>query len=221
MTARAYASIDDVLALMETQPQATKQPRIETLLTVSAEEINRAIRRDYFRHPVEGEETRYLAVPLVGDDQIHVHGGIVSLSGIEYSNDDGATWTGYESGVWTLTGASPYNFERIEGEPYFHIVLNATAFSSGFATVPWGYRALRATGVFGWDPVPSALVEANAERARQLLYGEGTYAGSVPGLQEYSPVEYAQPLVSVRYTHVYYNFVQAERQRFRFCRTGF
>ena len=221
MTARAYASIDDVLALMETQPKATKQPRIETLLTVSAEEKPRHPAR-LLPPPGAGRgEPRYLAVPLVGDDQIHVHGGIVSLSGIEYSNDDGATWTGYESGVWTLTGASPYDFEHIEGEPWFHIVLNATAFSSGFATVPGLPRALRATGVFGWDPVPAALVEANAERARQLLYGEGTYAGSVPGLQEYSPVEYAQPLVSVRYPHVYYNFVQAERQRFRFCRTGF
>jgi len=212
----AYASIDDYNAILETPiaPDSAKAARIIDLLDVAAEEVNAECGRDFFRHPTTGTET--FTVDGHGGTTLHFHDGLISLDLLEYSEDLGVTFTEFASGDWSLRGDDySSTAPALDGEPYFHVVLSPA--STTRTSFPRGQSVLRATGARGWTAAPRRLVEANAQRARQLAYGDQTYSGGLPGPEEVNPYGFAQPFVSFRWPQVVWNFMRAHNRRFIPC----
>ncbi len=212
----AYASLDDYNAILTTEvaPGTPKAARIIDLLEVAAEEINAECGRDFFRHPTTGTET--FTVDGHGGSILHFHEGLISLDLLEYSDDRGVTFTEFATGDWSLRGDDySSTAPALAGEPYFHVVLSPA--STTRTSFTRGQSVLRLTGARGWNVGPRRLVEANAQRARQLAYGDNTYSGSVPGPEDLNPYDYAQRLVSFRWPQVVWNFIRAHNRRFIPC----
>jgi len=206
----AYALIDDLLALFETEPKAARQPRLESLLETARDELNRELGGlDYFRHPTSGSRT--WVVDGSGCDLLHQHRGLAEVTTVEISLDYGATYIALESTdwetIWDMTGEE----EPPDGEPWFHIRLLPYA---TFRAFPKGPRTVRLTGASGWPVIPQALVEGNANRARQLAFADASYQGTVP-----ADDAYGQPIVTTRWPDVTWKFIQRESRRFAMCET--
>lgn len=210
----SYAGIADVLALFETTPLPAKQARLATLLGVATNEIiTECGGRDYFLHPSDGSSEAWFADTSRtrrgrdGRPFICAHYGIVSLEQLEFSQDQGGTYAVVDEDDYVLRGDDPDSAEPPPaGEPYFHILLTGTG---TVTSVPRGTNLVRPTGIRGWPAIPSVLVEATAERARQLAYADPSYSGNVPGEDAYG----GGPL-PMRWPQTLYNFLTAERHRF-------
>jgi hypothetical protein len=203
-TSDAYASLEDVLALFNTPVKEARHSRLESLLATTAEEINEELGRDYFRHPaVSGTETRTFNNARYGS-VICVHSGVVSLDSLEVRAGPTST---YETVDPTDIQLEPLNPDL--GRPYDHIRLLGVVSRLVF---PVGSAGLRATGVFGWATPPKALVEANAERTRQIYSMDGSYSGSAVG-----PDEYGAPRPFTPLPDVLYRFMRRETERYLGC----
>lgn len=212
----AYASLDDYNAILETKLMAgsPKAARIEDLLVVAAEELIAECGRDFLRHPTSGSET--FTIDGQGGNVLHFHEGLVGVDLLEYSDDRGASYIEFASGDWSLRGVDySSSSAALPGEPYFHLVLNPL--STTRTSFPRGQNVIRITGARGWAFPPRRLVEANAQRARQIAYGDATHAGSLPGPEEMNPYDYAQRLVSFRWPDVAWNFIRSHNRRFIPC----
>lgn len=207
----SYATLAKLLSLWETSPPSDpdRLVRLGSILGNAATEINKELRRDYFRHPTTGTAT-WTVDTNRRTDLLHQHGGIVSASLVEITTD-GTTYTELESTDWVLRGSNPRSEATLDGEPWFHVVLNPHGSLRQF---PIGLAAVRLTGANGWDAPPTDLVEANAQRARQVAYADISFSGSAPGGQD----QYGQSMTSDRwFTTMLWNFMKRERMRFRTC----
>lgn len=210
-----YASLEEVLATFETPiTNSRKIARLASLLgTATAQVIEACGHRDYFQHPVTGSAT--WTVDGDGGDTLHLHEGLVSLSLLELSFNGGLTYVAVDAADYVLRGDSPYVAEPIpDGEPAFHV--RFTGFGKYVTFVPT-IRAVRLTGVRGWPSIPSALVEATAQRDRQLAFASAGYSGGDAG----GPDEYGRVSPTDRFwPQSLYNFLQAEHSRFMACHMG-
>lgn len=204
----AYAVINDLLALFETQPKPARQPRLESLLETATQEINGELGYDYFRHPTTG--TRTWTVNGDGRGILHLHQGIVELTAVEISLDRGLTYTALEATDWGPGWDAESTDDPPEGEPWFHLRILPS--SMDYRTFPSGFATVRLTGASGWPAIPLPLVEGTATRARQLAFGDSTYEGSVP-----SQDEFGRPTVTARWPDATWKFMQREKQRFMPC----
>lgn len=216
----SYADLGRLLRLFETRPNASRYPRLASLLRIATAQVIEACgHRDYFPHPTTGTAAWYVNGPLSprrswNDRRIlHVHEGITSLTGLEISQDQGGSYTSVVSTDYVLRGDDPESSEPIPaGEPYFHVVFTGLG---SIVSFPQGVNVIRPTGIRGWPAVPEALVEATVQRARQLAYAEGSYSGSQAGGQD----EYGRPVTTDRFwPQSLWNFLQAEHSRFMGCR---
>jgi len=210
-----YATPHDVLATFETEiVQPRKIARLASLLTTATSQVIEACgHRDYFEHPATGTAT--WTVDGDGGDTLHIHEGLVSLSLLELSFNGGLTFVPVDASDYVLRGDSPLVAEPIpDGEPAFHV--RFTGFGKYVTFVPT-IRAARLTGVRGWPAIPSALVEATAQRVRQLAFASAGYSGGDAG----GPDEYGRISPTDRFwPQSLYNFLQAERSRFMACHMG-
>ncbi len=231
----AYAGLDDVLATFEsTITDPKKLQRMAGLLTTATNQVIEACgHRDYFRHPASGVTT--WVVDGDGSDTLHIHEGLVRLDLLELSFNGGLTYVpvgGLPGSLsvpsdYVLRGDSPYVSEPIIGEdtyasgippsteatvePYFHV--RFTGFGKYVTFVPT-VRAARLTGVRGWPAIPAALVEATAQRVRQLEFGSAGYSGGAAGGED----QYGRVSSTDRFwPQSMYNFLQAEHSRFMAC----
>jgi hypothetical protein len=209
-----YASIDDVLATFETPIiDPRKIARFAGLLiTATNQVIQECGGRDYFRHPETwfGSVGRTFRPRGVYDyGLLHEHGGITSLTSLEVSQDLGGSFTVVPSGDYVLRGADPdSSAPPPAGEPFFHVVFTGIGTVQG---LPRGVNVIRPTGVRGWPAIPPALVEATAQRVRQLAFASAGYSGGDAG----GPDEYGRISPTDRFwPQSLYNFLQAERERF-------
>lgn len=205
----SYATIEQALAHFETDLPPARAARLGTLLEVATGQVNEQLRTrvDYFRHSTE---TWTLDVNR-RSDVLHCHDGLVSVETVEYSTDGGDTYTELEADEWVLRGANPRSSARTPAdEPSFHILLTG----SGLRSFPPGLSAARITGVPGWPSIPTPLVEATAQRARQLLDAEASYSGSAAGGLD----QFGRPATTDRFwPQSLWNFLKAEGSRFRAC----
>ena len=209
----AYASIDDLLPLFETPPKDTRRPRLEGLLEVATSElIGECGGRDYFRHPTAGSRT--WTIDGEGGDVLHLHEGLIEISLLEISLDGGQSFIELDPAHYQLLGARYLEGELPgDGEPYFHVRLRPPPIGL-YGCFPRGQSVIRPTGATGWATAPRVLVEATAERARQLAYADPSYSGSLPGPDEYS--EGGQG-ASDRWPQLLWNWLRNERLRFYAC----
>lgn len=196
---RSYASLDQALALFETQPNVTRQRRLATALGTATDELIAELSgRDYFRHPAAGVSTWSPGPYDVDGSVLHVHTGIISV--------DTLTLNGTATTAYRLTGSAPgQGLDPAGNEPAFHIELTSGRF-------PRDPALTAVTGARGWPAIPSALAEACAARARQIVYADPSYAGVVPG-----PPEYSGAVMTERWPQVLYRFMQREKARFVAC----
>ncbi|MBV9487177.1 MAG: hypothetical protein JO246_14095, partial [Frankiaceae bacterium] len=67
----------------------------------------------------------------------------------------------------------------------------------------------------GWPAVPETLIEATAQRARQLAWAEGSFSGSQAGGMD----EFGSPAPTDRFwPQSTYNFIARQASRFNGCR---
>jgi hypothetical protein len=213
--APAYATLDDVLKFFQTPPKTERQERLQDLLASAADELNDELKRDFFRHPTTGEHTwtvdgRGWCPMGAGAEILCLHRGVVSLSLVEISYDYGVTFTELAATDWALQWGAFDSEAPPEGEPYFHLALLV---SGAYRTFPRGRGTVRLTGAEGFDTPPRALVEGNAERARQLAAADPLYAGTVSS----PPDEGGLPSVSTRWPDLTYRFIERWRRRFYAC----
>jgi hypothetical protein len=206
----AFAATDDLLALFETEPTgARKLNRLDALLEIAADELRGELGqgREFLRNPTEGERT-WLA-DGDGGNLLHVHAGIVSLSLVEISIDYGLTFFALAETDWTLQWDAYSSDEPPAGEPSFHVRIRPY---SSYPVFPRGKATVRLTGATGYPAVPPALIEGNAERARQLAFADGSYEGNVA-----SDDGYGRPTVTNRWPDVTWKFIKRESDRFYAC----
>jgi hypothetical protein len=200
---QTYATLARTLALFETQPNAARQARLSTALgTATNELIEELGGRDYFRHPISGTETWSPSRLHIDGPVIHCHGGVLALASVSI---DGTALgvTEYE-----LTGSSP-DAPLNASDPPFHIVL-----TNRRARWPADPSRITIVSARGWASIPSALAESCAARARQIVYGDASYSGSMPGADEYNA---GGGFVNERWPQVLWRFMARERNRFAAC----
>jgi hypothetical protein len=205
----AFATIDDLLARLDTTPSDKKQTRLEDALEVAADELRDELRGlgEFVPNPATGERT--WTVDGEGGSVLHQHGGIISLSLVELSFDYGLSFVTLATTDWLLSSGLVDVDSPPTGEPYFHLHLLR------YGSWPWfprGKATVRLTGVTGWPAPPRALVEGNAARARQIAYGDPSFEGSIP-----APEGFGAPTVSNHWPDVTWRFLNRQRDRFYAC----
>lgn len=215
VSAAAYADLGDLLGVFQTSitgaasGDARKLTRLNDLLvTVTDELVRECGGRDYFRHPASGTES--WLQDGAGESILHVHEGIISLTTVEISFDQGISFLPVDASFYELRGSDPAKVGPIPaGEPYFHIRLQP------FGPYPLflrGRSVVRLTGVRGWSSVPAALREGTVQRARQIAYNDPSYGGAIPG-----PDEMGVGGAPERWPQITYHFLQAQTHRFIAC----
>lgn len=215
VSAAAYATLGDLLGVFTTaisgaaSGDARKLGRLNSLLvTVTDELIRECGGRDYFRHPATGTEA--WLQDGNGTDTIHVHEGIVSLTKLEISFDQGQSFLEVDPSFYELRGSDPAKVGPIPaGEPFFHVRLLPYG---PYPLYLRGKSTVRMTGVHGWSTIPTALREGNVQRARQIAYNDPSYGGNIPG-----PDEMGVGGAPERWPQITYHFLQAQTHRFIAC----
>jgi hypothetical protein len=214
----SYATLDRLLGMFNTRPaNVARIARLGQLLGTATQQLIEACGgRDYFMHPSSGVATPWYASQNASRrDRLGIlcaHDGIVSIDTLETS-DPGGSFATVTAGDYVLRGEDPYSDAPVPaGEPYFHVVFTGLGSTSTF---PRGTNLIRPTGVRGWATVPETLVEATAQRARQLAWAEGSYSGSQAGGQD----EFGSPAPTDRFwPQSTYNFIARQASRFNGCR---
>lgn len=212
----AYATEADALLRWPGagKPTGADLERLNALLPVAAEQLNRAAQRDWFRHPADGDddpETWYEAGD--GTRVLHVHGGIVSLESIEVRYSESLAYEEVPEAGWVLRGTDPHSdAPDVDGLPYFHVVLTLAS-PSTVGRWPKGIRGVRLTGVRGYATPPADLVQANVEKARQLYSADATYSGGIIATDGMGGPVSTFPALPASF----WAFLKAENSRFVAC----
>jgi hypothetical protein len=201
----SYADVDDVLIAMRQNITDTRWlANLQKRLVETTRDLTRELGGyTFFR---SGTETRRYHGK--GRHRLHVHEGIVSASLVEIQPTTGGSWVELESDDWYLEGYPDQDFVA-DGEPYFHIVLEADA---TYTTFPTTRRGVRVTGVFGWPAVLPDARAANVAWARNKMAADTTVPGGALG-----PEELGSPVGADRWPRAVYDFIMAERGRHHAC----
>lgn len=185
--------------------------RVTHLLSVGTEQMNRALQRDYFRHPAAEEDAdETWTAQGDGSPVLHQHNGIVSITTLEVRYSALDAYETVDSSGYVLRGTYPDREDpEPDGVPSFHVVLTGAVSTGVF---PPGVAAVRITGVRGWATPPLDLVEGNLERVRQLLTADPSFSGAPVG-GDYGVMQPTLP----RLPDSFYRFMDAEARRFRAC----
>lgn len=197
---RSYATLDRAVASFETKPNATRLQRLASALGTATDELIEELGgRDFFRHPTYGSEEWSPGRDDIDGCILHVHAGIVALDRLEI--DD------VEVTDYVLRGNSPFEaLDPAGNDPPFHVELTKRRFPSDPSRTVL-------TGARGRATIPEALAEGAAARARQLVYADPSYAGSMPGPPDWT----SGVMPSERWPQVTYRFLQREKGRFAAC----
>lgn len=211
----AYATSEDALLRWPgaAKPTGADLERIESLLPVAAQQLDRAAQRDWYRHPAaEDDPDEVWYATGDGSRILHVHGGIVSLTKLEVRYDESLAYEEVTSTGYVLRGTDPWSDEPdVAGLPFFHIALNG---QSAVAHIfPKGIQGVRLTGARGWDAPPDDLVQANVERARQLYSADASYSGAVLATDGAGNPVSSLPALPTSF----WSFLKAENSRFAGC----
>ena len=175
----SYASIDDFLLEVGAIPPDTRRlAAIEKALVEARERLDLEVGRDAFRHPQSGTEARLYHGN--GENVLHVHEGIVSLTSVEVRTETGGTWTTIATADWWLE-AQPGHLSVRAGEPWFHVRLSDGA---DYTTFPRGEHRVRLTGAFGWARPSQRHIGANIDLARQQIAADMSFPGGTVGMGE-------------------------------------
>ena len=205
----SYATLDELLLTHRQNISDTKTlNRYEKVLREVTRDLIREVGYDFFRHPESGTETR----TFYGNDAdvLHVHQGIIDLTGIEIRTETGGTWIALDSTDWDLE-AELDDPNPVPGEPYFHVRLNGTGSYSKFPKIRQGVRL---TLAWGWPAVPLDATEAAVAWARQRIGWDPSQPGGAPG-----PEGLQGGLGSDRMPDQVYRFLLQERRRHLECWT--
>lgn len=169
---RAYATVTDLAKLLPAgQAQSDTDFLLDQLVRASAL-IDSRCHRDFYRHPVSGQEERTFDIRAWQGGTIDVPEGVVSISLLEWAYQRGGTYTPFDSSAWSLR-PSPAG----AGEPYWSILLA----DAPPALVYPGQATLRATGVWGFASVPEIIRSGTLAYARELVALKLTPAGAPRG----------------------------------------
>lgn len=198
----SYASVADVQKFRRV---TTTDGAVVGALTQHLEdttvELTREIGWSYFRSPETGTTTRILHGN--GTNRLHVHEGIAELALVEVRYSTTEDWVELAATDWYLE-AAPGEPNALDGEPYFHVVLDP---SGNYRTFPSGPLRVRLTLATGWPAVPTYAVAANVAWARQRLALDPAMAGQV------GPEDMGVPTGPDRWPRAVYDLVQREKQR--------
>lgn len=196
----AYATVDDLLATMsQAVTNAVFLANAQTRLTEASWDLDREI--GYSSLQTSG--TRLLHGS--GDGLLHVHGGIISLSGIDIRTEYGGAWTALQAQDtgWYLEGNKD-DPNAVNGV-YYHVRIPDTANYTEFPDVRQGVRL---TGVYGG--------EADLRRAACVAWARQRMAldPSTPGGILSGPEDLGAAVQVDRWPRAVYDLITAERHRF-------
>lgn len=189
----AYATPDRLQMRTISRPgeRATDRlARYELALLEGRERIDDAlgVQGLFFRSPQEGADEARVYDP--DGCVVHVHNGIVELTGIRIKRSPSSSWETVDVDdarleYWADTGAA---HTLPDGEPYDHVVLTG---AGSLLQFPGGRASVELTGAFGWPRIPRRGSNANIEWARQALSADASFSGGQTGNQELGrPVGY-------------------------------
>jgi len=199
----AYATRAEVLATFDTPPtSADKLARIDALLLVAENEIDREVGHDF---NATGPETR--AFDGDGGRRLHLHVGVVPTPTVAFLDRFGGTSTSIAAGdlVWEAEDPATGSYDHVR-------ILGTT---SGYGAWPTGAQLIRITGTFGFATVPPDVKQATIDRVRQLYAADPSVIGGVVGSEEFG-----RPVIPPRYPQTMYAVVEHYRRRFASCYVG-
>lgn len=200
----AYATLDDLL-LTRSQPITTDtrlMARYERALREATLDIDREVGYTALR------DTGTFLYHGDGSGVLHVHRGIVSLTGIDIRLSTGAAWTALQAQDtgWILEGhvGDPQAWDGI----YYHVRLLDTATYTAFPSVKQGVRL---TGTLGGDAEyrrAACIALANQRVAMDKSPMGGVSSG---------PEQFGGPIAIDRWPRVAFDLIQSERRKFMGC----
>lgn len=199
-TPDAYATLDDLLITMG-------QPIDDTRFHANAERRLREATLDLDRE-IGYSALHWTGTKILngnGKNLIHVHDGIVSLTGIDIRLYTSAAWTPLQAQDtgWFLEGA--LNDPNADNGIYYHVRLSDLATYVEFPAV---HQGIRLTGTFGGDT--EARRAATVAWARQRLALDPATAGGVLS----GPEDLGGAVMVDRWPRAVYDLIAAERHRF-------
>lgn len=214
------ATLDDFLAGFEgPAPVAARYGRILDCLAQAHDTMLAEIGFDFTRHPaISGDEQRLFDGRIGGhdggryswvggEDRIHIHLGIVSVTLIEARWTLVGPWVAMDPADWYLDPATPEI-----GESYDHIVLSQFG---KWPVVPPGQRTIRVTGAFGYATPPVRIKAGELALARQLYRADSTMPGGQAGPDEWSSGSSVMPR---GWPDATYRAIAWYRSKFNSCR---
>ncbi len=196
----AYATLDDLLLTMgQTVDDTRFRANAERRLREATLDLDREIGYSALR------TTGSIIAHGRGGSVLHVHRGIVSLTGIDIRLSTGAAWTALQAQDtgWYLEGndGDPNAVDSI----YYHVRLVDTASYTEYPEVTQG---IRLTGTFGGD--------ADSRRAACVAWARQRIAldPSTPGGLLSGPEDLGGAVSIDRWPRAVYDLVSAERRRF-------
>jgi len=202
----AYATRAEVLATFDTPPaDATKLARIDALLLVAEDEIDREVGHDFNRAPAASTETRLF--DGFGGRRLHLHVGVIPTPTVSFAASFGGTLTAITASDLVWESEDP-----VTGS-YDHVRILGTA--SGYGAFPIGSQLISITGAFGFAAVPPDVKEATIDRVRQLYAADPALVGGAVG-----PEEFGRPVIPPRYPQTMWAVIEHYRRRFAGCYVG-
>lgn len=196
----SYATLDELLITMG---QSTSDTRFLATAERRLVEATRDLDREIGYSALRTTGTRI--VHGDGTGTLHVHGGIVSLTGIDIRLSTGAAWTPLQAQDtgWYLEGdlGNPNAVDDI----YYHVRLIDTA---SYTTFPNVRQAVRLTGTFGGNG--DLRKAACVAWARQRI----ALDPSMPGGITSGPEDLGGAVSLDRWPRAVYDLIASERHRF-------
>lgn len=182
----SYANPDELLIRLGRRPTTAETERVarfDVALRDANERLtNEVLEMSFFRTPQSGE-TEVRLFDGDGTGVLHVHDGIVSLTGVrvkpfvtgDFEDVVDADW---RLEYWANRGA-PHS--KPAGEPYDHVV-----FTGAGATLRWpgAHAGVELTGALGWPRVPRGAINAEIDLCRQMNAADPNFAGGPVGPSE-------------------------------------
>lgn len=210
-----YATLEDLLRSLQRDEEDERiLDQFESALTDATDAIDRELETDFWRHPSSNDETETRLLTGSGAALLHVHFGVVSLTTVRIRLDRLLDWVEIDAvDEIDLESrmATDHNQATATVYPFDHLRLNGTGL---YSTWPAGPRLVELTGVFGWPAIPSRVVQACVDTARQSLAADRTYPGGVV-----TPDEAGLPVLPSRLPDALYRLKAWHSNLFAGCAT--
>lgn len=180
----SYANPDDFATRLEnplTSRQSHRLARLDQALRDANGQLTDEIIGFSFFKSVADET---LTFDGDGTGVLHVHRGIVTLTGVRVKLTASADWTDVEDTDWRLEywadRGSPH--VKPDGEPWDHVVFTGTGSQTYWPRVGNGAELV---GIFGWPAVSATARQAEIDLARQALNADPSGAAAPVGPKEF------------------------------------